>query len=81
MSERPQMPPGLMYRRSFRVDMGRAVIEEKWDLDAPGCPMIRSPWHFQPAPERYYIRQVIMTDREIDESRPLLFERDVELPK
>jgi hypothetical protein len=30
----------LNSRRAFRVDNGRWVIEESWNLDHPDCPMV-----------------------------------------
>ena len=66
-------PNGLLCRRSHSIGKGRVLVEEEWDLDHPGCPMIRSPWHAQD-PWRYWIRQVIMSDSEYKEVRPTLFE-------
>ena len=68
----PDKPAGLIYRRSFPIDTGRIVVEEKWDLDAPGCPMIRNPWG-PTFPDRYAFRQVVMTDREYERIQPALF--------
>lgn len=65
-------PAGLVWRRSFPIDAGYVVIEEKWDLEAPGCPMVRNPWGPQ-FPDRYCFRQIIMPDREYQEAKPTLF--------
>lgn len=57
--------PGLIYRRVFPIDRGRVCVEEKWNIDAPGCPLIRSPWlpgPFNDGP--IFIRQVEMTEAE-----------------
>lgn len=67
-------PNGLLYRRARRLDRGRVMIEEEWDIEAPGCPMIRNPWVPQ-VPGRFFIRQVILSDREYEQSPPPLFER------
>jgi hypothetical protein len=58
-------PPGLLSRRFFPIDRGRWVMEEKWNIDVPGCPLIRSPWlpgPFNDGP--IFIRQVEMTAEE-----------------
>lgn len=58
-------PPGLIHRRTFPIDRGRWVMEEKWDISVPGCPMIRSPWQPPPLHQgNIYIRQVEMTAEE-----------------
>ncbi len=67
-------PNGLMYRRCHPVGAGQVIIEELWDLDAPGCPMIRSPWHAQ-QPGRYRVRRITIDDQEYQARKPLLFER------
>lgn len=49
----------------FRIGGGKVVIQEEWDIDVPGCPMIRSPWHAAPADAGpLYVRQVEMTEEE-----------------
>lgn len=58
-------PPGLIWRRWFPIDRGRMVVEEEWDIDTPGCPMIRSPWHNGLSLNgSRFVRQVVMTDEE-----------------
>ncbi len=61
--------PGLLYRRAFPIDQGRIVVEEKWDIDVPGCPYIRSPWHSGLEPGPVFVRQVTMTVAEYVESK------------
>lgn len=66
-------PPGLLKRRFFPIDRGRWVMEEEWNLDVPGCPMIRSPWlpgPFNTGP--VFIRQVEMTAEEYETARVAL---------
>lgn len=66
-------PPGLISRRAFPIDMGRIVVEETWDIDVPGCLMIRSPWHPPPLQSgSMFVRQVVMTEREYEASAPPL---------
>lgn len=67
--------PGLIYRRAFKVDAGRVVVEEKWDTEAPGCPLIRSPWappQFQPG--RVVVMQNTLTGHEFDRAPITLHE-------
>lgn len=62
-------PPGLLSRRWFPIDRGRIVVHEEWDIDVPGCPIIRSPWHagIGDAGSRF-VRQVVMTEEEFRRS-------------
>jgi hypothetical protein len=71
----PDRPPGLLSRRAFYVDRDRVVVEERWDIAVPGCPMIRNPW-LQPmqVSGSLYVRQVEMTADEYNHSKPVLFE-------
>ena len=58
-------PPGLLSRRTFKIDGDRWVMREEWDISIPGCPMIRSPFHSQLGlVGNKFIRQVIMTAQE-----------------
>lgn len=58
-------PPGLISRRMFPIDRGRVVVQEEWNIDTPGCPMIRSPFHSQLESDGpTYIRQIEMTAEE-----------------
>lgn len=60
-------PPGLLSRRFFPIDQGRWVMEEKWNIDVPGCPLIRSPWLLGPFNDGpIFIRQVEMTAAEYE---------------
>jgi hypothetical protein len=67
-------PPGLTRRRMFPIDRGRVVVEEHWDLNVPGCPMIHSPWVNNPlkAPDGKYVRQIEMTKEQFDAAKPRL---------
>ena len=68
-------PPGLLSRRAFCVDRDRVVVEERWDIDVPGCQMVRNPW--LPSMQisgSLYVRQVEMTTDEYNHSKPVLFE-------
>ena len=67
-------PPGLLARRVFSGDQDRVVIEENWDLNVPGCPMIRNPW-LAPMQTRgaRYVRHVEMTERQFNNSDIKLF--------
>ncbi len=67
-------PPGLIYRRTFPVGDGRWILEEKWDIRVPGCPMIKSPWH-SPFEGDVFIRQVEMTAKEHDAYSSLMQEK------
>lgn len=60
-------PPGLIRRRFFPIDRGRWVMQEEWNIDTPGCPMIRSPWTLRFDDDPLYIRQVEMTAEEYQE--------------
>jgi hypothetical protein len=64
-------PPGLIGRRMLRVGDGKVVVQEEWNIDTPGCPMIRSPWH-PPPPNSgpLWIRQVTMTEEEYRDAFP-----------
>lgn len=44
-------------------------MEEEWDIDVPGCPMIRSPWQPQLHDGHIFIRQVVMTAKEYEAAR------------
>jgi hypothetical protein len=57
-------PPGLLSRRVFRIGNGRVVIEEQWNIDAPGCPMILNPWCSPPDCGPLFVRQVEMSEEE-----------------
>ena len=71
----PDRPPGLLSRRVFQVDRDRVVIEERWDIDVPGCPMIRNPWlPSMQVDGSLYVRQREMTTDEYNHSKPALFE-------
>lgn len=66
---------GLIYRRMFPIDHGRVVVEEEWNIDAPGCPLIRSPWVTGPFNDGpIFVRQVVMTTTEFIAAKPELFE-------
>lgn len=69
-----QRPPGLLSRKMFPIDRGRVVVEERWNIDVPGCPLIRNPWqlnHLMGGPE--YVRQVEMTAEEFEHNKIDLF--------
>jgi hypothetical protein len=67
-------PPGLTSRRMFPIDRGRVVVEERWDIDTPGCPMIRNPWLPSLAVSgSLYVRQREMTAEEFERSGIPLF--------
>ena len=66
-------PPGLLSRRVFAIDMGRVVVEEKWDIDEPGCPLIRSPWHAPIATGSIVIQQFVMGQEEFNACNIPLF--------
>ena len=68
-----QRPPGLLARRMFRIDDGKIVVQEEWDIDVPGCPVIRSPWHPQSKAGSLYVRQIRMTDAEYRNANVTLF--------
>lgn len=71
----PDRHPGLLSRRAFQVDRNRVVVEERWDIDVPGCPMIRNPWlPSMQASGWLYVRQIEMTADEYNNSKPVLFE-------
>jgi hypothetical protein len=48
-------------------------MEEEWNIDAPGCPMIRSPWHPQFNDGPIFIRRVEMTTAEYEEAKKFAF--------
>lgn len=68
-------PPGLVSRRMFQIGLGRVVVEERWKIDEPGCPMICRPLinPMQLAQGPRYVRQVEMTDEEFQKVKPYLF--------
>ena len=69
-------PPGLLSRYMFPIGNGRVVVQEEWDIDIPGCPLVRSPWHpHRGPPASRYIRQIEMTELEYREIQPELFTR------
>ena len=58
-------PPGLLYRRTFPIDRGKWIMEEKWDIGVPGCPLIRNPWMpYAQNQGNIYYRQLEMTAEE-----------------
>lgn len=69
-------PPGLIKRRMFPIDRGRVVVEEHWDVDVPGCPMIRNPWvnPLEVIGGSKIVRQVEMTRLDYDRANIDLFE-------
>ena len=72
MSQIDNNPPGLVHRRAFR-DGGKVIVQEEWNIDVPGCPLIRSPWN--PPPENYgsiWIRQIVMSEDEFEIEGPHL---------
>ena len=66
-------PPGLLGRRVFAIDGERVVIEEKWNIDEPGCPLIRSPWNPGLETGPIFIRQLVMDQEEFNRSDIPLF--------
>jgi hypothetical protein len=62
-------PPGLLSRRMYRIGNGKVVVEEHWNIDTPGCPMIRNPWMLgidKIGPQ--VVRQIEMTEEEYQDS-------------
>ena len=66
-------PPGLLSRRMFEIDRGWIVVEERWNIDEPGCPLIQSPWHSPLQGGPIVIRQLEMTKQDFNDSDILLF--------
>jgi hypothetical protein len=67
-----ECPPGLVSRSMSRRN-GRVIIEEHWNIDTPGCPMIRNPWVSNPSePGPHYVRVVEMSEAEYEAARPTL---------
>lgn len=64
--------PGLISRRVFNIDRGRVVVEERWNLDAPGCPVVRSPFHNPLQSGPVHVVQTEMTEAEYRERNPTL---------
>ena len=66
---------GLLSRRMFHIDRGRVIVEEEWNIDESGCPLIRSPWtqmnNLHPGP--IFVRQIEMTTEEFNHSKIPLF--------
>jgi hypothetical protein len=63
-------PPGLLSRHFFPTDHGQWVMVEKWNIDVPGCPLIRSPWIYGPFNDGpIFIRQVEVTAEEYQAAR------------
>jgi hypothetical protein len=66
-------PPGLMSRIAF--DSGnKVVVDETWNIDVPGCPMIRNPWATISQPGNIYVRRMELTPEEYSNLRIPLFE-------
>jgi len=60
---------GLISRHVFPIDQGRVVVDERWDLDVPGCPIVRPPFGtLQSGP--HFVRQIVMTPREYNARFP-----------
>ncbi len=69
----PDRPPGLLKRWSFPDNAGGIIVEERWDIETPGCPLIRNPWTVNPLEGRYVVRQVRMTESEYKQANIALF--------
>ena len=72
MTEIDPFPPGLLSRRAFPTKDGRIAIVEKWNIDTPGCPMIRNPWYSASLDHSIVFREVIMSGEEYKEIDPPL---------
>jgi hypothetical protein len=59
----------------FPINNGRVVVQEEWNIDIPGCPLVRSPFLGNDFGERQsrYIRQIEMTELEYRQIKPTLF--------
>lgn len=68
-----QRPSGLLSRRMFSTNDGNVCVEERWDIEAPGCPLIRSPWAVNPLEGRFVVRQRLMSEQDFKDSRIDLF--------
>jgi hypothetical protein len=68
-----QRPPGLLSRRMFPIYRGSVIVEERWDIEAPGCPLIESPWGVNSLEGRFVKRQREMTEQEFRDSKIELF--------
>lgn len=67
--------PGLLSRRMFAIAPDRVVVEERWKIDEPGCPMIVNPWQQNALlGGPHYVRQIEMSLAEFSHSRIPLFE-------
>ena len=65
--ERPVNHEALLSERAFPVDDGRWVVERRWDLDHPRCPMMRSPYHSQLSDAHIYVEQIVLTEQKYRE--------------
>jgi hypothetical protein len=67
--------PGLLSRRMFAIGPDRVVVEERWKIDEPGCPMIVNPWEKNALLGQgpHYVRQVEMSATEFSQSNIPLF--------
>lgn len=52
---------GLIAERHIPIDGGRVVVERRWDLNHPECPMVLSPFHPQLDNGRVYVDQRILS--------------------
>lgn len=59
----------LIYRRVFNVDEGHVVVKEKWDVNHPECPFVKSPFHAMNPYQTQSIRQARMTVKEFEASK------------
>lgn len=66
-------PPGLLSRRMFPIYRGRVCVEERWDIEVPGCPLIKNPWSVNPLEGRFVVRQREMTVEDFNNSKIELF--------
>lgn len=71
-----QRPPGLMSRRMFPIHAENVIVEETWNIETPGCPLIKNPWDINPLEALGGIvkRQREMTMQEFVNSKIPLFE-------
>jgi hypothetical protein len=60
--------PGLIKRFFWPALDGSYVMQEEWDIDVPGCPMVRSPWHKNPPDGSIFVRLVTLTAAEYAEA-------------
>lgn len=75
-------PPGLMSREAFHIGTDVVIVDETWNIDVPGCPMIRNPWTASSQQVgSIFVRRLKMTENEFSSQEIPLFSEDKKNPE